>query len=361
MNANCVNVLNKTVSDVCLLDKNVKQNTENIEFLFKYMDFTKNLQLAYLGCDVQISACICSFPIQSCFIKDKLLEFYLVGILEYLNNLNNENYYFIATNSSDIPILFRNYTFQYQCVVEIGLISCDKYKLVSIIDTTKAQDYTYLKDVVLYLQETLHCNIPQYALAILQFLTKMPDIHLQKCVNQILTSNNICQAYASLQVVNKETHELFCSLVNQYKHHYTTNTVIEAVMYYIKRATDILYMEYKQKSFNNPFVSPPTQHEIFEKARDLFLEANDLEINNCGIFVNSGPYEPNEPNEPNEPSEPSASDMNNLYMNVKKLYEFNDNYSTDNDNKNDINFDEIIESKIKKLLDMTETETTQTS
>jgi hypothetical protein len=353
MNANCVNVLNKTVSDVCLLDKNVKQNTEDIEFLFKYMQFTKNLQLAYLGCDVQINACVCSFPIQTCFIKDKLLEFYLVSILEYLNNQYYENYYFIATNSSDIPALFRNNSFQYPCVVEIGLISCDKYKLVSIIDSTKAQDYSMLKDVVLYLQETLHCNLPQYALAILQFLTKSPDIYLQKCDTKSLSSSTICQAYSSLQTVKKETHELFCSLVNQYKRHYTTNTVIEAVNYYIKKASDILYFEYKQKSFNNPFISPPTQHDIFEKARDLFLEANDLEINNCGIFVDSGPYEPNEPNEPSEPS-----DLSNLYFDVKTVIDYNNIETLSN---NATNIDLIIENKIKKLLEMTETETTQTS
>ena len=353
MNANCVNVLNKTVSDVCFLDKNVKQNTDDIDFLFKYMQFTKNLQLAYLGCDVQINACVCSFPIQNCFIKDKLLEFYLAGILEYLNNQHYENYYFIANSSSDIPALFRNGSFQYPCVVEIGLISCDRYKLVSIVDTTKAQDYSSLKDVVLYLQETLHCNIPQYSLAILQLLTKSPDIYLQKCDTKVLTSSTICQAYSSLQSVKNETHNLFCSLVNQYKHHYTTNTVIETVIFYVKRASDILYLEYKQKSFNNPFFSPPTQHEIFEKARDLFLEENSLEINNCGIFVNSGPYEPNEPNEPNEPSEPS--DLSEIYLNTKvRLVEFDDT-------KTETNIDFLIENKIKKLLEMTETETTQTS
>ena len=94
MNANCVNVLNKTVSDVCFLDKNVKQNTDDIEFLFKYMQFTKNLQLAYLGCDVQINACVCSFPIQSCFIKDKLLEFYLkvFYLIFFLVHQNKNNF-----------------------------------------------------------------------------------------------------------------------------------------------------------------------------------------------------------------------------------------------------------------------------
>ena len=202
---------------------------------------------------------------------------------------------------------------------------------------------------MLYLQETLHCNIPQYALAILQLLTKSPDIYLQKCDTKVLSSSTICQAYASLQAVKKETHDLFCSLVNQYKHHYTTNTVIEAVVFYIKKASDILYLEYKQKSFNNPFFSPPTQHEIFEKARNLFLEDNGLEINDCGIFICSGPYEPNEPNEPNEPS-----DLCEIYLDLKNIVEYDDS-------KNDVNIDFLIENKIKKLLEMTETETTQTS
>jgi hypothetical protein len=118
----------------------------------------------------------------------------------------------------------------------------------------------------------------------------------------------------------------------------------------VKRASDILYLEYKQKSFNNPFFSPPTQHEIFEKARDLFLEENSLEINNCGLFVNSGPYEPNEPNEPSEPS-----DLSEIYLNTKvHLVDFDDA-------KTETNIDFLIENKIKKLLEMTETETTQTS
>jgi hypothetical protein len=207
-----------------------------------------------------------------------------------------------------------------------------------------------LKDVVLYLQETLHCNIPQYALAILQLLTKSPDIYLQKCDTKVLTSSTICQAYSSLQDVKKETHDLFCSLVNQYKRHYTNNSVIETVIFYIKRATDILYLEYKQKSFNNPFLSPPTQHEIFEKARNLFLEENSLEINNCGLFVDS---EPNEPNEPSEPSDPS--DLGSLYLNTRTITQFDD------DAKTQANIDFLIENKIKKLLEMTETETTQTS
>jgi hypothetical protein len=220
------------------------------------------------------------------------------------------------------------------------------------VDTTKAQDYSELKNVVLYLQDTLHCNIPQYALAILQLLTKSPDIYLQKCDTKVLTSSTICQAYSSLQDVKKETHDLFCSLVNQYKRYYTTNSVIETVIFYVKRATDILYLEYKQKSFNNPFFSPPTQHEIFEKARDLFLEENGLEINNCGIFVESGPYEPNEPNEPSEPSDPS--DLGLLYLNTRDITQYNDN-------KTETNIDFLIENKIKKLLELTETETTQTS
>jgi len=126
----------------------------------------------------------------------------------------------------------------------------------------------------------------------------------------------------------------------------------------VKKASDVLYLEYKQKSFNNPFVSPPTQHDIFEKARDLFLEANDLEINNCGIFIDSGPYEPNEPNEPSEPSE--SSDLCNLYFDVKTLYNYDDK-KIENLPNNHTNIDLIIENKIKKLLEMTDTETTTTS
>jgi hypothetical protein len=48
--------------------------------------------------------------------------------------------------------------------------------------------------------------------------------------------------------------------------------------------------------------------------------------------------------------------LSNLYFDVKTVYN-NDN---DNDNDNN-NIDLIIENKIKKLLELTETETTQTS
>ena len=123
-------------------------------------------------------------------------------------------------------------------------------------------------------------------------------------------------------------------------------------MFYVKKANDILYLEYKQKSFNNPFISPPTQHDVFEKARDLFLEANDLEINNCGIFVDSEPNEPNEPNEPSEPSDPS--DLGEQYYNVKNTFV----YTQLNNNQS---IDYLIENKIRKLLEMTESETTMTS
>ena len=37
MKANCVNVLNKTVSNVCKLENQLNTNTQNIEFLMKYI------------------------------------------------------------------------------------------------------------------------------------------------------------------------------------------------------------------------------------------------------------------------------------------------------------------------------------
>ena len=323
MNANCVNVLNRTVSDVCNLDKKINKNTEDIEFLLKYMDFTKNLQLAHLGCNVQILASISSFYIQPLFINNKLIKFYLFGILEYLNNQNKENYYFIANNNNDIPIFFKNNDYKFPCIVEIGLISSEKYKLISIIDTTKAQDYSSLKDVIDYLQNNLEYNIPQYSRGILEFLINMPDIYLHNNTTKYIMSNNISKIYSSLQDIKKENKKVFLLLINQYKNNYLSNNIIESITFFVKKASDTLYLEYKQKSFNNPFIDPPTQTNIFEKALDLFMKFNNLESDN----ISEEPYEPNEPNEPNEPKDLNESDNN--FINL--IYNNNVNKSLKNE------------------------------
>lgn len=350
MKANCVNVLNKTVNNVCLLDNIVKENTQDIEFLFKYMDFNKNLQLANLGCCVNICTCIFSYCLQPCFIKDQLLQFFLVGILDYLNSLNKENYFFIAKNSDDIPELWRNHCFNYPCVVQIGLIECDKFILPRIIDATKAQNFSDIIPVLHYLQST-YCNLPQYTLAFLQFLTKMPDINLDKSYKQTLCKSDICKGYEELQEEKLKTHKLLCCFIKEYKWHYNVQGILDAVLFYIKKATEALAFEYKQKSFNDPFYPTPTQHDVFKTARNLFLENNNLIINDCGYLVhNSEPFEPNEPNEPYEPSEPS----NSIYP-IQTYRQINNDTTTTDQSK--LDSETLVEMKIKKLLELTDTET----
>jgi hypothetical protein len=352
MNANCVNVLNRTVSDVCNLDKKINRNKEDIEFLLKYMDFTKNLQLAYLGCDVQILSSISSFYIQPLFINNNLIKFYLLGILEYLNNQNKENYYFIANNNNDIPFFFQNNEYKFPCIVEVGLIYCDKYKLTSIIDSTKTQDFSILKDIIDYLQTNLEYNIPQYFLGIIEFLINMPDIYLQTYTTKYILSNRINSIYSSLQETKKENKKVFTLLINKYHNNYLSNNIIESITFFIKKASDTLYIEYKQKSFNNPFIEQPTQTNIFEKAHELFMKFNNLDIDN-----NSGePNEPNEPNEPREPREPNESNDNIINL-------IHSNYNSNNINDGNIHAslrNETFENKLKLLLEMTESETSFT-
>lgn len=344
MKANCVNVLNKTVYNVCNLDNAVADNTANIDFLFKYMNFNKNLQLANLGCNVQICSCVYSYHLQPCFINDQLLQFFLVGILDYLNSLNKENYYFIAKNSNDIPEIWRNHNYCFPCVVEIGLIECDKSTLTNIIDCTKNQNFKELSPVIKYLQNK-YCNLPSFTLAILQFLTKMPDINLQKCFQQSLNKTQICNAYETLLSKNNQTHDLLCCLIKQYKHNYNLNNILETVIHYINKATTVVNNLYKEKSFNDPFYPYPTQHDVYKTARNLFLEDNHLEIDDCGRLINCEPFEPYEPYEPSEPSDYVIT----TYRNIMDID------STTSDNR--IDSEELVEMKIKKLLELTDTET----
>lgn len=343
MKANCVNVLNKTVSNVCILDNKVQENCQNIDFLFKYSAFNKNLQLANLGCNVKICSCVYSYNLQPCFVNDQLLLFFLVGILDYLNSLNKENYYFIAKNIDDIPELWRQHSYCFPCVVEIGLIECDKNTLTNIIDSTKCQNFTDLIPVVNYLQNK-YCNLPSYTLAILQFLTKMPDINLQKCFNQQLLKNQICEAYDQLNNLNTETHDLLCCLISKYKRCYNVQNILDSVIFYIKKANMVVNAEYKEKSFNDPFYPQPTLHQVYKTARDLFLKDNHLEIDECGnITENCEPFEPYEPFEPSEPSDYVIT----TYRNVLDV----------NTTNNMTESEEMVEMKIKQLLELTETET----
>jgi len=346
MKANCVNILNKTVSNVCLLDTTVADNTNNIEFLFKYMNFNKNLQLANLGCNIQICSCVNSYKIQPCFINDQLLQFFLTGILDYLNSLNKENYYFIAKNMNDIPSIWRNNSYCFPCVIEIGLIECDKNILTKIIDATKSQNFSELIPVINYLQNK-YCSLPSYTLAILQFLTKMPDINLQKCFKQSLSKTEICKAYEQLIAKNNETHDILCCLIKQYKGVHNTQGILDALVYYLRKGYDVAVAEYKQKSFNDPFYPYPTQQDFIKTARNLFLEDNHLEINDCGRLIHNEPHEPFEPFEPFEPSEPSDY-LITTYRTIT---------DTDTFSYTKTESEEIVEMKIKQLLELTDTET----
>ena len=341
MKASCVNVLNKTVNNVCILDDNVAKNTTDIQFLFSYMNFNKQLQLANLGCNVSIESCVCYYCIQKCFVNDQLLQFFLTGILQYLNSQQKEDYYFLACSESDVPTFWRKHCQKYPAVVQISLIECDKTSLTKIIDATKSQNFVEIAPVTNYIQKNF-CNYKSYTLALFQFLTKMPDINLHKCCTVCLHKDDICTAYSDLLDIQKSTKKTFCCFLDEYNKCYNVTNILETITIYFKKSLAGLTQIYKQKSFNDPFYPYPSQHDFIEFARDLFLEDNHLAIDDCGRLVDHcEPAEPGEPGEPSDPSDPS---------------DFNCMIRTFTNTTTDTHTDIMVENKIKQLLELTETD-----
>ena len=341
MKANCVNVLNKTVNEVCLLENKVNTNIDDIQFLYKYINFNNKLQLANLGCKVQICSCVIYYSIDNCFVYDHLLRFFLYGILDYLNSLNKENYYILARSKDDVPELWRDFNYSFPSVIQIGLIECDNCSLTNIIDSTKSQDFNPISKVINYLNDK-YCNVSSYILAIFQVLAKQPDINICKCFKKPIENKQICEAFNELQKSREETKSGLCKSLNEYDICIKLTSILNTIIYYINKATLEVNKEYKIKSFNDPFYPKPSNCDILIKARDLFLEDKNICIDNCGRLVDCEPAEPGEPGEPSEPGE-------NLYI-------INNRMITD-DVTSSQETNTLVEEKIKKLLELTETET----
>ena len=343
MKASCVNVLNRTVSNVCMLDDNVAKNTSDIQFLFSYMNFNKKLQLANLGCNVSIESCVCFYKVQKCFVNDQLLQYFLVGILQYLNSLQRESYWFLACDEDSVPERWRKHCMHYPAVVQISMIECDKTILTKILDATRNQNFTEIMPVVNYIQNN-YCHYNSYSLALFQFMAKNPDLCLCKCCNVCIYKDDICSAYSDLLDIQKNTKKTFCCFMDEYRRIKSCRNILDTITYYLKKAIIELTQIYKQKSYNNPYYPYPSQQDFIAYARDLFLEDNHLGIDECGHLIDCEPAEPGEPGEPGEPSDPS-----DYFCMVRSI----------TNTKTDTHTEIMVESKIKQLLELTETETAE--
>ena len=95
MSGFCVNILNKTVQAVCNLENKVVQNTKDIAFIMKFLNFNKNLLLSLNGSSVNIQTSVLQYSIDSSFCRNQLLKKFILGVLSYLNNNERENYYLL--------------------------------------------------------------------------------------------------------------------------------------------------------------------------------------------------------------------------------------------------------------------------
>ena len=132
------------------------------------------------------------------------------------------------------------------------------------------------------------------------------------------------------KIGKKALHSAMCSL-NYYKGFSVVRTMS------IMETYDIIH------SYANKLAASPAPYGYYHAI---------TKPQNIGLNETTEPNAINEANEPNEPSEPS--DLCEIYLDLKNIVEYDDS-------KNDVNIDFLIENKIKKLLEMTETETTQTS
>ena len=341
MNSSCINILNKTVNQVCSLEKNVHDNSKNIDFLEKYCTFNKNLILASLGCNVSLDYQIYTYTLDKCFLNNYLYQYLLYVILNYLNNNNKENYFFVVKDRTNLPEELKNI-----CVpslLQVSLIEGESCVLPHLFREIKDLDFDELSKMV---QQKNCQNLSSLTISILKFLCCPADICFSKCCFKTLTKDEICPFYDYLLKTKKEVCLEMNELINKYKS-LCLNVVdpIEGTQSYLKLAQETLDKNYYQKSFNNPFFPKYNIHDIFCEAYKLFICDNNLEVDCQGNVYQSD--EPFEPYEPSEPSEPSDFKFTMSSINEKTL----SNILTDKSH------DESIENRIKELLELTETTT----
>jgi len=334
MNPNCVNILNKTVNNVCKLENQVLTNTQNIEFIMKYINFNKSLLLSLHGTNNKIPVTVQHYLINPLFTSDNLLKEFILGVLEDFNKNDSENYYYLIESSRDVPFLIKNVSFP--SIIQISLVDSDKSGLISFLDSIKAGNINKLSTVV----ETLTSKISEpnsFVLAILHYLDKSPDISFHKETKVSLIGNNISSTYDELSRLKDEQHSKIASLSSR---SFPVKNILDTVNIYLSKGKDSMVANYKAKSHNDPFYAPPTTADFIHAAKKIFLEDSSLESNGY-LNYNAEPFQPYDPYEPSEPSD------------------FNVNFLPKIDGMTSISENsEKIEFKIKQLLDLTETETT---
>lgn len=355
MNANCVNVLNKTVSNVCRLDEVVKNNVEDIEFLFKYCNFNKNLLLSMLGCKVEIDTFVYQYDISNAFATNYLLEYLLYSVINYLNANVKENYYILVRCENDIPSPWKKCDISIPSVLEIGLVQPNKNDIIEIFDSIKTNTFIEFQPVVSWMNLKFgKKDVYSLVIAVLYYLVAMPILAYNKEYSLEIKGKNICQAYENLQESNAREFNDLRRLVNKYSNlELNVTTVIDTVKVYIKKGYEAALEDYKLRSVNDPYLPKPTIHQIYVAALDLFLEDNHLKITGNGDVIqygNDGPAEPFAPAEPDAPYDLLA------FNNGVRDFELNLENYIDLDTQSGGDSGEGMESKIKRLLELTETD-----
>ena len=359
MNPNCVNILNKTVFEVCKLENQVYQNTSDIEFILKFLNFNKNLLLSQSGSQVSISSFLTQFHIDLSFSKDCLIKKFIIGILNHLNENNKENYYLLIESYNDIPRDFRNLDIKVPSIIQISLVQPEQSELVSLLDSIKNGDLGKLSPIINKLSELFN-DINSFTLAILQFLIKSPEITYFKENKINLSGKYISKSYDELNSC-KINNTLKIS--NLFFKNIQIKNVLDTTNLYIQKGYEQVQINFKEKSFNDPFFPQPNPTDYLIQALNKFLSDHNLGINNNGTIYNisSQPFEPFEPYQPAEPYQPSEPNFSIPVKSIKISDEENTNMSTkiitstlNNDAQSK------IELKIKELLELTESSYTNT-
>lgn len=334
MNSSCINILNKTVNHVCHLQTEVDGNSKDIDFLEKYSAFNKNLILATLGCNITLDYKVFSYSLSPCFLNNHLYQYLLYIVLDYLNQNLKENYYFVATDSTELPDELKDICVP--SIVQVSLIEGEPCQVKNIFDEIKELDFTELEKAL------GKCSkLSSLTIAILKYLCCPAPICLQKCYSYSLTKEEICPFYDFLLKTKKEVSDETDSLINKYcSLCLNVCNPIEGTKHYINYAKETLEKRYKEKSFNNPYFPLYDIKDVLCEAYKLFLCDNNLDVDCQGNV-----YQSDEPAEPSEPSEPS-----DFKFTISSIS--NENLSLNNE----IHYDSI-EEKIKQLLELTETST----
>ena len=338
MKANCVNVLNKTVSSVCKLENQVQTNTQNIDRILKQLNFNKNLMLSLTGTDVKIKTTVQQYSIDPRFVENRLLNLFILGIISYLNTNLEENYYLLIENSANIPNGMSN--IHVPSIIQVSLVYPNKSELVSLLDSIKSGNFSKLSSVIDLLHSNFH-NPTIYTSSILFFLSNLPEINFFKESEFIINGYSVSKTYEDLNNKTKNVKNLMMSSMNQ---KINEKNIIDNLNYYIKKGQEFSQNEYKNKSHNDPYYPHPDTQTYMKTALDLFLKENNLALIKNGEIINynisNQENQPNEPFSPFDPSEPS-----------------NDYFSKITDFSSISESTLKIENKIKLLLELTETET----